>query len=444
MNCDSEVADALACPAAGPSLPCAASRDDGGGELKHAPPVSASDILNAKILVVDDLEVNVRLLEGMLRIAGYTSVESTTDPTQVCELHRRNRYCLILLDLHMPGMDGFQVMEGLKEIEGDDYLPVIVITAQPGHKLRALEAGAKDFVGKPFDMAELRARVHNILEVRLLHLASQSHSKALEETVRQLEASREVIRLQSLDEQKRREQELALAQETQESLLPRSLPQFENYHIHAFSNPTRYVGGDFYDFLQLTSGEWTGVLADVSGKGMSAALLSSMVLGALSMKLRSGTEPREVLNRINQLICEKSLPFQFVTLFLFLLNPNGAGQFISAGHTPACLFRSATGKIEQLVSEHYFLGMFDFASYESRPLQLCNGDILVVYSDGLTEAENQHGEMFGDERLLKIIRQEAALGSQALNLTLLKAIDEFTQGVPQTDDITLVVVEKYQ
>ncbi len=278
-------------------------------------------------------------------------VESTTDPNQVCELHRKNRYGLILLDLQMPGMDGFQVMEGLKEIEEDGYLPVLVITAQPDHKLRALEAGAKDFVSKPFDLAELRARVHNILEVRLLHLEAKNYSKVLEETVRELEASREVIRLKTLEEQKRSEQELALAQETQESLLPRSLPQFENFHIHAFNNPTRYVGGDFYDFLQLSSGEWMGVLADVSGKGMSAALLSSMVLGALSMEFRSGTQPQEVLNRVNQLLCEKSLPFQFVTLFLFLLSPDGMGQFISAGHNPAYLFRSATGKIEELASD---------------------------------------------------------------------------------------------
>src|SRR6202011_3486877 len=128
-----------------------------------------------------DKEPNVLLLEGMLRVAGYTSIESTTDPKEVCELYRKNRYDLILLDLHMPGMDGFQVMEGLKEIEGDGYLPVLVITAQPGHKLRALEAGAKDFVSKPFDMAELRARVHNILEVRLLHLEAKKYSKVLEE-----------------------------------------------------------------------------------------------------------------------------------------------------------------------------------------------------------------------------------------------------------------------
>src|ERR1019366_6057517 len=139
--------------------------------------VSAADILNAKILVVDDKEANVLLIEGMLRIAGYTSVESTTDPNQVCELHRKNRYGLILLDLQMPGMDGFQVMEGLKEIEADGSLPVLVITAQPGHKLRALEAGAKDFVSKPFDLAEILMRVYNMLEVRLLHKEAERHAE---------------------------------------------------------------------------------------------------------------------------------------------------------------------------------------------------------------------------------------------------------------------------
>jgi serine phosphatase RsbU (regulator of sigma subunit) len=404
--------------------------------------VTSADILKAKILVVDDKEANVKLIEGMLRVAGYTCVQSTTDPHEVCELHRKNRYGLILLDLQMPEMDGFQVMEGLKAIETDGYLPVLVITAQPDHKLRALEAGAKDFVGKPFDLAELRARVHNILEVRLLHREAKTYSEALETTVRELEASREVIRLKTLEERKKIEQELALAQETQESLLPRSLPQFENFRIHAYNSPTRYVGGDFYDFLQLNSGVWIGVLADVSGKGISAALLSSMVLGAVNMEFRSGTQPEEVLKRINQLLCDKSLPFQFVTLFLFLLSSDGTGQFINAGHNPAYLFRSATGKIEKLVSDAYALGMFDFASYQSCPLRLNPGDVLVVYSDGLPDAQNPQEEMFGEEQLLRLIREEAPLGSYALEQRFLKSIEEFTQGIPQTDDITFLIVEK--
>ena len=132
--------------------------------------ISRADILNAKILIVDDQVANIRLLDRMLRGAGYTSVVSTTNPTEVYALHREQSYDLILLDLEMPGMDGFQVMESLEEIEKDGYLPVLVITAQPEHRLRALKAGAKDFVSKPLDLAEVSTRVYNMLEVRLLHL----------------------------------------------------------------------------------------------------------------------------------------------------------------------------------------------------------------------------------------------------------------------------------
>jgi adenylate cyclase len=135
--------------------------------------ISPTDILHGKILIVDDQEANVALLEQMLCGAGYLSVASTRDPREVAELHRRNRYDLILLDLQMPGMDGFQVMESLKEIETGGYLPVLVLTAQPEQKLRALKAGAKDFVGKPFDLAEVLLRVHNMIEVRLLHLETK-------------------------------------------------------------------------------------------------------------------------------------------------------------------------------------------------------------------------------------------------------------------------------
>jgi phosphoserine phosphatase RsbU/P len=248
--------------------------------------------------------------------------------------------------------------------------------------------------------------------------------------------------IKNLEERRKIEQEFALAQETQRSLLPRVLPQFENFHIHAFNQPTRYVGGDFYDFLQTDSGKWAGILADVSGKGISAALLSSLLQGALTTEFRSRGEPEEVLNRVNRLLFDKTLPNQFVTLFLFLLDSEGKGQFISAGHNPAYLFRSATGEIEQLVSEGLILGAFEFATYQARPFRLGTGDILVVYSDGLTEAQNQSEEFFGEDRLLDLIRQEALAGGPALRSRFLKAIEEFTQGMPQSDDITFLIVEK--
>ena len=131
--------------------------------------ISTLDILKARILIVDDTVSNVRLLELVLKDAGYSSVVSTIDSREVYELHRIHDFDLILLDLLMPGVDGFQVMEGLKEFERDGYLPVLVITALQEHKVRALKLGAKDFVSKPFDRAELLVRVHNMLEVRLLY-----------------------------------------------------------------------------------------------------------------------------------------------------------------------------------------------------------------------------------------------------------------------------------
>ena len=142
--------------------------------------INTPDIINGKILIVDDQEVNIILLERILKGAGYVSISSTMDPGEVCELHLKNRYDLILLDLQMPAMDGFQVIEGLKKIELDGYLPVLVITAQPSHKLRALQVGAKDFISKPLEQAEVLARVHNMLEVRLLHRELQNYNDALE------------------------------------------------------------------------------------------------------------------------------------------------------------------------------------------------------------------------------------------------------------------------
>ena len=145
--------------------------------------VTDAEILNASILIVDDQEVNVALLRQLLLEAGHTRVASTMNPQEVCALHRKNTYDLILLDLQMPGMDGFQVMEGLKTNTADNYLPVLVITAQPGHKLHALQAGARDFISKPFDLVEVKTRVRNLLEVRLLYRKLGDYARLLEQKV---------------------------------------------------------------------------------------------------------------------------------------------------------------------------------------------------------------------------------------------------------------------
>jgi PAS domain S-box-containing protein len=147
--------------------------------------VTEADIRASTILIVDDQQANVALLEQLLEAAGYHNVSSTMEPAAVCALHRKNHYDLILLDLQMPGMDGFEVIEGLKTNGTDSYLPVLVITAQPGHKLRALQAGARDFISKPFDLVEAQTRIRNMLEVRLLYKKLEGYSVLLEKTVQE-------------------------------------------------------------------------------------------------------------------------------------------------------------------------------------------------------------------------------------------------------------------
>jgi CheY-like chemotaxis protein len=145
--------------------------------------LNKTEILNAGILIVDDKQANVKLLEDMLHQAGYLNISSTTDPYAVAALHRDKNFDLILLDLQMPGMDGFEVMEKLTQSQPNGYVPILVITAQPDHKLRALSCGAKDFMAKPFDLVEVKTRIHNMLEVRLLYKKLENYNKTLEQAV---------------------------------------------------------------------------------------------------------------------------------------------------------------------------------------------------------------------------------------------------------------------
>jgi len=250
--------------------------------------ITKADILGANILIVDDQEANVALLEQTLREAGYGAVSSTRDSTQVCALHRQHHYDLILLDLQMPGLDGFQVMEGLKEIEAGGYLPVLVLTAQPGHKLRALKAGAKDFVSKPFDLAEVLLRVHNMLEVRLLHLKTKKlYEQVLAEQKESFERSAQAGAMVGV------KKEVRLATPWLQSLRLR-LPWLQVNLLTSFAAAA--VVGLFYETIDrlLILTIFLPVLADQSGNAGSQALavtLRGMVLGELA----AGQEKAQVM-----------------------------------------------------------------------------------------------------------------------------------------------------
>jgi sigma-B regulation protein RsbU (phosphoserine phosphatase) len=183
------------------------------------------------------------------------------------------------------------------------------------------------------------------------------------------------------------------------------------------------------------------VIADISGKGVAASVLSSMILGCLQLRLQDGDKPAAALNRLNKFLCTKSSG-RFATMFLCTCSEDGKGIYISAGHNPAYLYRAKDGTIEELPSTSMVLGLFDFVQFEATPIELHSGDVLLAYSDGLTEAENSREEMLGEERVKEILQREAPQGVHRLHEVLIDSIAEFTKGRDQSDDITIVIAQR--
>ena len=249
------------------------------------------------------------------------------------------------------------------------------------------------------------------------------------------------LKLSDLAERRRLlEQEMLLAEETQAALLPSHLPKVPGFRLSAYSRPTRFVGGDFYDFLQFNSRLY-GMLGDVSGKGVAASLLSSMALGCLQAHLRSSRSLAETIGELNLLMLDKPTQ-QFITLFLFYLDSTGRGEFASAGHNPAFIYRQASGGIEALESNSTIIGVFQSVPFYSNPIELLERDVMLVYSDGLTEAEDASGQILGETAVLETLRRTASKGAKSLRLELLKLIQAFTVGRNQSDDITFSIVER--
>jgi sigma-B regulation protein RsbU (phosphoserine phosphatase) len=286
-----------------------------------------------------------------------------------------------------------------------------------------------------------------ILGILYLDSTKQMHVSGLDQKILgklAVEAGNVLERVEtmkSIDQRKHLERDLALAEETQRSLLPREIPKLPHLKLSAFCRPTRYVGGDFYDFQMMPSGDLIAVLADISGKGIAASVLSSMILGCLQLLLQGGEAPAPALNRLNKFIHSKSSG-RFATMFLCSFGVDGKGHYISAGHNPAYVYRAANGSIDEWPSTSLVLGAFDFVTFEAEPVELGPGDLVFVYSDGLTEAENVNGDMFGDDRVKEIIQREGSFGVARVHEAVIAAIGEFTRGRDQTDDITIVIAER--
>jgi serine phosphatase RsbU (regulator of sigma subunit) len=236
------------------------------------------------------------------------------------------------------------------------------------------------------------------------------------------------------------EEEMQVAAEIQRGLLPDSAPPVPGYGVVGSNRPCRTVGGDYYDF-GLDHGRLNFALGDVSGKGTGAALLMTVLRASVRGHWADG-EPAEAVTRINRTVCQNVTPGKYITFFMGRLEPeSGRVSYVNAGHNPPIVVR-ADGSLDSLTTGGVVLGLFEEGAYEQATTRLDHGDVLVVFSDGVTETWNHDDEEFGDARLAELVRQGRALDAPALEAEILRELDRFSQGTKATDDRTLIVIKR--
>jgi len=238
-------------------------------------------------------------------------------------------------------------------------------------------------------------------------------------------------------ERQRLEQELNIAREIQQALVPQGLRDYPHFSIAGLLRPCDEVGGDYFDVFPLPDGRIALVIADVAGKGLGAALVTTMLQGALS-GMTLGVDPVKVFNHLNQFLCDRASAARCATMFFGLLDPGGALEFVRAGHPTPLLMRGGT--VSELYSDGSFpLGLVEDASYASSRVQLEAGDTLLLYTDGVTEAEDRNRNLFQDTRLKEVFGQHQDSSLKTLQDGIFSAIGKFADGASQSDDLTLLI-----
>ncbi len=241
-------------------------------------------------------------------------------------------------------------------------------------------------------------------------------------------------------EKGRLERELQMASEIQQSLLPSQMPQVPGYQVAASWEAAREVAGDFYDAFVLDDGRLAIVMADVSDKGAPAALFMAVARTMIRSHAHAGLGPMETLARTNDLILEDAESGMFVTVYHSVFGPEGLSQHVNAGHNPPLFYRHETGEAIYMPRGGRAIGWFPDNPLEMREFAMAAGDLMIYYTDGITEAENPQGDFFGEERLMQVVMDNADLDAVALMETINEAVTTFCDGAPPFDDMTLVVV----
>ena len=375
-----------------------------------------------RILVVDDVPRNVRLMELILKAEGY-HVIAAYNGQNALEKVEAEKPDLVLLDVMMPGMDGYEVCRRLRKNKRTRALPVIMLTAYEkglDKKIEALDVGADDFIGKPFDRYEVMARVRSLLRVKRLYDELHRANQQLED-------------------------ELTMAREVQQAFLPHDYPDIADLEFSHKYIPTFAVGGDFFDVQELSPGVVEIFISDVMGHGPQAAMITGVIKTLLAQLSSSLAGPGYLLSQMNErfhdLMASGGLPM-FVTAFCMTIDTRkGRITYSSAGHpAPIITYESRSQMEELLVEAGPALGMIPNTSYENHERELGKCDMLFFFTDGLQELPSRDGEQFATAELQRAVLNNMHLPPHSFVEAIMYAADAFSDGLSNSDDITLLAV----
>lgn len=371
------------------------------------------------VLVVDDAPSNIQVVNSILK--DTYKIRIATNGAKALELVGVDPPPdLILLDIVMPGMDGYEVCTRLKSSPGTKDIPVIFLTGQTEteDETRGFEVGAVDYIHKPFSPAVVKARVQTHLVLRGI---------------------REQLAQQLLAIQK----ELETARQIQLSILPTHIPKSHELDIAARYIPMTAVAGDFYDFIFVDEKHIGILVADVSGHGMPAALIASMLKIAFAAQASLAAEPERVLSGLNQALCGKFQHHYVTAAYAYFDMERRTLTYAGAGHPPLLLWGPSRKGVQDVIENGLFLGKFDFATYTAVEVPLLPGDRILLYTDGIPETENPAQVAFGDERFRQFLVAAQSTPLDQFADQLLADVSHWSERGPDEDlddDITMVAV----
>jgi sigma-B regulation protein RsbU (phosphoserine phosphatase) len=371
------------------------------------------------ILLVDDTPANIHIAQAILK--DEFRIRVATSGAKALELMKIEPMpALVLLDIEMPGMDGYEVCHQLKANAQTRDIPVIFLTGktESEDETRGFEAGAVDYVHKPFSPMVVKARVRT-------HLALRATSQQL---------ARQLLAINN---------ELEMARQIQLSILPRETPKITGLDIAARYLPMSSVAGDFYDFIILDEQHIGVLIADVSGHGLPAALIASMLHVSLAAQFAHASEPGRVLSGLNRALCGKFRSHFVTAAYVFVDMEKNSISYAGAGHPPLLLWRASTGSASEVMENGLLLGHFPQETYSVLQLPVGPGDKAVLYTDGILETNDPSQEMLGVDRFKRFLEDNHDLGADQLADSLLDELSRWSghpKGTGQEDDLTLLVI----